>query len=347
VPGITDLLLYGGIALIVIGVVVGVVVLIVALVRRAAARREESADSTAWPQLAPTSPFAAYTPPLTDPSESGSLSAAFVAGPPQPLPEPPGVSTGSAPEPSARLETPADPPALAAPPGSPVPPVPPASPGTPTPAESVSADPSWLEFVGRPDDAEPFQYTTGSFAIPAPLANPWVQPAAPAPAATPSSPAPPSTQAPAATPPTPAPPVTPAPSTPTPPAPEDDDDRTVIVPGRSTEPPAPWLLILDSGDRVEIRGDSVVVGRKPASIEQGVPGIQLPDPSRTLSKVHARLDRVGEYWTVTDLGSTNGVSVIESGRERLLPSGGSEPVRGRFLLGEVGLVLIRNPEAMR
>ena len=104
--------------------------------------------------------------------------------------------------------------------------------------------------------------------------------------------------------------------------------------------------MLDTGERIDIPAESVVLGRKPASIEHGVPGIRVPDSTKTISKVHARLDRVGEHWTLTDLGSTNGSSVIAGGgREQPLPSGGSEPVRGRFLLGEVGMILVRNPES--
>ena len=70
-----------------------------------------------------------------------------------------------------------------------------------------------------------------------------------------------------------------------------------------------------------------------------------PVATKTVSKVHARIDRAGDHWTLTDLGSTNGSAVIgPGGREQPLPSGGSELIRGRFLLGEVGMILVRNPE---
>ncbi len=136
------------------------------------------------------------------------------------------------------------------------------------------------------------------------------------------------------------PPVPPA--SPASPAP-DDEDRTILL-GRTEQ--APWLLVLDTGERIAVPADSVVLGRKPALLVQSVPGVTIPDVTKTLSKVHARLDRSGESWVLTDLGSTNGSSVIGAGGgERRLPSGGSEPVRGRFLLGETGMILIRNPEA--
>jgi len=206
---------------------------------------------------------------------------------------------------------------------------------------------------------------------PAPGAPPAApEPPAPSPAASPSQPAP----EPAAPPSPPAPEPTAANSTETvptiavehiplahpaaPPAPGDretvpesfapiprsgeDEDRTVLV-GDAKR--APWLLILDTGERIAIPAESVVLGRKPAAIEHGVPGVVVPDATKTVSKVHARIDRSGEHWTITDLGSTNGCSIIEpGGREKLLPGGGSEVVRGRFLLGEVGMILVRNPE---
>jgi pSer/pThr/pTyr-binding forkhead associated (FHA) protein len=54
--------------------------------------------------------------------------------------------------------------------------------------------------------------------------------------------------------------------------------------------------------------------------------------------VHARLDLVDDEWTITDLNSTNGVLVVESdGTETLLDPGAAVRVRGRFILGKVGM----------
>ena len=66
----------------------------------------------------------------------------------------------------------------------------------------------------------------------------------------------------------------------------------------------------------------------------------MPDSTRTLSKVHARLDLADGVWTVTDLNATNGVIVIEAdGSENLLDPGASAVVRDRFVLGKVGMRL--------
>ncbi len=197
-----------------------------------------------------------------------------------------------------------------------------------------------------------------------PLANPWLGTGPQPPVAEPEAPAAPPTprtetvptivveRVPLAAP---APPPSPVEREPDPLGPEEDpverepdpvesdEDRTILLarPGR-----APWILVLDTGERIDMPAESVVLGRKLASVEHGVPGVAIPDATKTMSKVHARIDRAGDHWTLTDLGSTNGSSVIEAGgRERLLSSGGSEPIRGRFLLGEAGMILVRNPEA--
>jgi hypothetical protein len=43
-------------------------------------------------------------------------------------------------------------------------------------------------------------------------------------------------------------------------------------------------------------------------------------------------------WTITDLNSTNGVLLVASdGAEELIEPGASAQVRGRFILGKVGM----------
>ncbi|WP_350347823.1 DUF5684 domain-containing protein [Agromyces sp. G08B096] len=124
--------------------------------------------------------------------------------------------------------------------------------------------------------------------------------------------------------------------------PEDDDvDETVVV---ARAPRVTWQLVLDDGDVLELSGTSVVLGRNPAAAA-GEQRLVVPDRTRTLSKTHARLDHVDGGWTITDLGSTNGVLIVdEDGGETLLDPDVAVPVTGRFVLGEVG---IRLSEAAR
>lgn len=372
--GMQSVLLVGGVVLIVVGVLVGIAVAIVAIVRR---QRAAGGTDGAAPRLAEifgSSTAADETPFTLPPSATGStpraasVPAPFVAASPSGRPSPAPAETSQA-GPAAPLAAPppvglpfvARPPRAAAPWGE----ILGGEPAEPTEYSTGSFAPPGIAHtptVAPHPETRPQEIVDPTHELTTPpLGNPWVgtgpQPPAARHAISPTPVAPVAPPLPAAAPPPPASsaPVPAAPaamspvpaSTGGPAAPahssSPDDDRTVVV--RRDAPPA-WLLVLDSGERLGIPADSVVLGRKPAPIEHGVPGVTIPDPTKTLSKVHARLDRAGEHWTITDLASTNGTSVIEAGgRERFLPSGGSEVLRGRFLLGEVGMVLIRNPEA--
>lgn len=136
-----------------------------------------------------------------------------------------------------------------------------------------------------------------------------------------------------------------APLPPEPVAPADDDssedadelDRTVVVDRR---PVVPWRLIVDGGPTFRLSGSSAVLGRRPAGSGAGSQEIAVPDSTRTLSKVHARLELADGVWTVTDLNATNGVIVVgDDGSENLLDPGASAVVRERFVLGKVGMRL--------
>lgn len=125
---------------------------------------------------------------------------------------------------------------------------------------------------------------------------------------------------------------------------DDDDelDRTVVVDRR---PIIRWSLITDTGGILPITSNSVLLGRKPTSNDIAVEPLVVPDPSRTLSKNHARLDLQDGTWTLTDLQSTNGVIIVgPGGAEEMLPAGGSAQPTGRFLLGNVGLRLVFEDE---
>jgi hypothetical protein len=121
---------------------------------------------------------------------------------------------------------------------------------------------------------------------------------------------------------------------------EDDDDeldRTVMVDRR---PVVPWRLRTDDGFEVALTASKVVLGRNPSTAELDVEAIAIPDTTRTLSKTHARLELVDGAWTVTDLGSTNGVLVVDAdGAEELIPVNEATPLRARFVLGKVGMAL--------
>lgn len=123
---------------------------------------------------------------------------------------------------------------------------------------------------------------------------------------------------------------------------EDDFDETVVV-VRNRD--SRRILVLDDGSRFELTSPTVVIGRNPESAT-GEQRLTVPDKTRTLSKTHARLVfRDGEA-TLTDLQSTNGVMIVsDDGVETLLEPGESVVVSGRFVLGEVGMLVEVEPDS--
>jgi hypothetical protein len=121
----------------------------------------------------------------------------------------------------------------------------------------------------------------------------------------------------------------------------DELDRTVVVDRR---PVVPWHLVVEGGPALRLVGSRVVLGRRPAGAGGDAQELAIPDFTRTLSKVHARLELAAGVWTITDLHATNGVIVIEAdGTEQLLDPGASAPLHGRFVLGKVAMRVTSDP----
>lgn len=130
----------------------------------------------------------------------------------------------------------------------------------------------------------------------------------------------------------PAPPPAPAPA-----EPDDELDRTVMVPPRTR---FDWSLVLPDGARLALEAD-IVVGRRPGAVEDSAL-LQIPDPTRTLSKSHARLRMRDERWWVTDLGSTNGLWLLHAdGREEALPPHREVEATPRMRFGTLNVELQR------
>ncbi|MRG61717.1 FHA domain-containing protein, partial [Agromyces sp. CFH 90414] len=115
---------------------------------------------------------------------------------------------------------------------------------------------------------------------------------------------------------------------------DDDVESTVVVDRR---PRVTWRLVLDDGTELGLTADRVLLGRNPSTADPAEQRLPVPDSTRTLSKTHARLVLADGQWSITDLGSTNGVLVDEGGEERLIDPHDPVPARGRFVLGEVGM----------
>ncbi|WP_245851263.1 RDD family protein [Brachybacterium vulturis] len=74
----------------------------------------------------------------------------------------------------------------------------------------------------------------------------------------------------------------------------------------------------DGGERIVEK--AVVIGRNPAAPGEEVLFV-MKDDTRSVSKTHLRIDGTGDEVTVTDLGSTNGSSILraDGSRESLVP----------------------------
>ncbi|WP_051090680.1 DUF5684 domain-containing protein [Microbacterium sp. 11MF] len=123
-------------------------------------------------------------------------------------------------------------------------------------------------------------------------------------------------------------------------APMDDElERTVVV----RRGHARWELVLPDGATVPLSGDVVVLGRNPVA-DPAHPRAQLvaiADPTRTVSKTHARLERRGDTWRIVDLGSTNGILLPNLGADVEVEPGVDAEVADRFLLGDASIRLQR------
>lgn len=125
-----------------------------------------------------------------------------------------------------------------------------------------------------------------------------------------------------------------------------DLDPTIVVRRRR---PA-WQLLPASGAPIDLIADVVIIGRLPEP-HPAFPAAQLvslDDATRTVSKTHARLERLGDGWQLVDLHSTNGVLVTGlDGVESEIEPGAVVPVHERFVLGDVELHLVRLGTAPR
>ncbi|MFC4242445.1 FHA domain-containing protein [Gryllotalpicola reticulitermitis] len=119
-------------------------------------------------------------------------------------------------------------------------------------------------------------------------------------------------------------------------------DQTVISARRRPH----WWVHTAMGSRVELVGTAAILGRrpKPHPLYPGAQLVMVTDDAVSVSATHAVLEYVEEAWHVTDLGSTNGVWLVDpaTGAEREIGAHNRHRVTPRFLLGELGVQVVRN-----
>jgi uncharacterized RDD family membrane protein YckC len=118
--------------------------------------------------------------------------------------------------------------------------------------------------------------------------------------------------------------------------PEDlgDLEATRISPAHLPPVKKVRLTTDDGGERVVER--AVVVGRNPSAVDGEVLFV-MKDDTRSVSKTHLRIDGTGEELVVTDLGSTNGSTILreDGSRENLVPETPTVlPAGARVTLGD-------------
>ena len=120
--------------------------------------------------------------------------------------------------------------------------------------------------------------------------------------------------------------------------PSDDLDKTVLTRRKVPE----WSLTADGSAPIPLTSSVVVLGRQPvASVaDPAAQLIPVVDPSKTVSKTHARIELVDGAWFISDLDSTNGVIIVAaSGGEIVVAPGSSVAVDRRFLIGDLPVTL--------
>ena len=149
----------------------------------------------------------------------------------------------------------------------------------------------------------------------------------------------------------PAAPAGPAAAIPPQPIAEPDDDATILTSGLdqtmiSTRRRPHWWLHTTAGAHVELETNTAIVGRRPAAhpLYPGAQLVTVSDPATSVSATHAALELIDGSWQITDLGSTNGVWLVDehTGGETELGSRNRARVTPRFLLGELGVQVMRD-----
>lgn len=126
----------------------------------------------------------------------------------------------------------------------------------------------------------------------------------------------------------------------------DERMEATIVHVSSPRARATWVLEYETGEVIPLPSDDVVVGRHPESQSDATP-VALTDPTRMLSRTHARLQRdpSRDTWTITDLGSSNGVATVcgDTGEMEYARPGVDVAATEYLLIGQLRLRLHRVP----
>jgi hypothetical protein len=112
-----------------------------------------------------------------------------------------------------------------------------------------------------------------------------------------------------------------------------DFDKTVVAPRKKKET---WSITPEGGVPIKLTASAALLGRNPSSTAADTQLISVPDPSKTVSKTHARLTLADGVWTIVDLNSTNGVYLLSpSNDETEVEAGVPTTIGDSFRLGDL------------
>ena len=112
-----------------------------------------------------------------------------------------------------------------------------------------------------------------------------------------------------------------------------DFDKTVVAPRKKKES---WTITPEGSTPIALTASAALLGRNPSSTAADTQLISVPDPSKTVSKTHARLTLADGVWTIVDLNSTNGVYLLSAaGEESEVEAGVPTTIGESFRLGDL------------
>lgn len=120
--------------------------------------------------------------------------------------------------------------------------------------------------------------------------------------------------------------------------PEDVDETRIVTRSTATV----WNLELEGHGVFAVPHVDLIVGRKPTPLEQFADAVPfpIPDPTKTLSKVHARLFLREGSWYIIDLGATNGVLIETSRGDEQISVGSEVSLAAGFVLGDLRMRML-------
>jgi len=122
--------------------------------------------------------------------------------------------------------------------------------------------------------------------------------------------------------------------------PDEEFDRTLLS---QREAPKRWRLVVDGQDEIALTSTDLLLGRKPSLRPEfgDAQLVTITDPTKTVSKTHARMILRNETWFIVDLSSTNGVFLETSGGENRVVAETEIEIVEAFSLGDLRMRLIQ------